>query len=356
MKIRGSILGFVVVAAVLIALILWFGRKPTAETPPVVSSETNAAPTTPPAANAPVFNNASTAAVASASAPTAATEPQSQLPQDKVAIIKEVLQANDANIEFYGRLEDQSGSAVFDAEINFSIPYENADSRGIHRGQVMSDNNGVFTISGYKGANLVITPQKKGYALAMTGTSFRYSQLQPGYFVPDANNPVVIKMWKLQGAEPLLSINQRYKFQYTATPINFDLLAGKIVPVGGDIQIVVSRSSGVVSGRTRQGWGVQVAAVDGGLMGADGQEGITFEAPENGYQPSTSLTMSTNAPYKWFGGVDQTYFLESRNAQVYSKVNFSITINQQPDDYVWVEFHGVANTNGSRNWEATVPQ
>jgi hypothetical protein len=175
--------------------------------------------------------------------------------------------------------------------------------------------------------------------------------MYPDHFTPDPNNPTVIKMWKLQGAEPLVSINQRYKFHYTDVPMSFDLLTGKIVPTGGDIKIMVSRSPGVVSGRTRQDWSVQVEAVDGGLIESGGQERVTYQAPEGGYQPSDSFIMSTNAPHKWFGGVDQTFFLQSRNGQVYSKVNFGISINQQPDDYVWVEFHGVANTNGSRNWE-----
>ena len=99
-----------------------------------------------------------------------------------------------------------------------------------------------------------------------------------------------------------------------------------------------------------------VEAVDGGLIESGGQEGVTFEAPESGYQPNESFIISTNAPHKWMGGFDQTFFLQSRNGQVYSKVNFGISINQKPDDYIWMEFHGVANTNSSRNWEATAPQ
>src|SRR5208282_1534848 len=170
------------------------------------------------------------AQVASSSAPAAASQSQSPPPQGKVAILKEILQANDADIVFYGRLEDQSGSAVSGAGVNFSIQYENPNTRGVQHGQTISDGNGFFTISGYKGANLTIMPKKAGYALATTSTSLRYSQLQPGYFVPDANNPTVIKMWKLQGAEPLVNIDQHYKIHYISTPIDFDLLAGKIVP------------------------------------------------------------------------------------------------------------------------------
>jgi hypothetical protein len=45
------------------------------------------------------------------------------------------------------------------------------------------------------------------------------------------------------------------------------------------------------------------------------------------------------------------FFIQSRGGRLYSKLTFTFAINQQPDDYMWVELHGVANTNGSRNWE-----
>ena len=45
------------------------------------------------------------------------------------------------------------------------------------------------------------------------------------------------------------------------------------------------------------------------------------------------------------------FFVSSRNGQTYSKVLFSFTINQDPDGFMYASFRGVANTNGSRNWE-----
>ena len=103
-------------------------------------------------------------------------------PQDKVTLLKEILQANDADIVFYGRLEDQSGSAVSGAAVNFSIQYENPNARGIQRGQVVSDGNGFFTISGYKGANLTIMPKKRAMRWPRPARSFRYSQISAGVF------------------------------------------------------------------------------------------------------------------------------------------------------------------------------
>ena len=352
MKIRRSIFWLTIIVAVLMALALWHGKKQPMETPPITSVETNVAPS---AATAPGQPVSVPAVVASAT--TAAVNTAAPATPDKAAQIKEGLaKLNDVPITFYGRLEDQFGGPVVGATIAASIRIYNGVHSTVERSSVSSDANGFFQVKGGKGESLGLWPSKDGYVLATTGTEFKYSYMYADHYTPDPNNPTVIRMWKLQRKEPLFGINQRYKFHYTSAPINFDLLTGQIVPDGGDIKIMVNRSPGVLSGQTRQDWSVQVEAVDGGLIESGGQEGVTFEAPETGYQSSDAFVMSTNAPHKWFGGFDQTFFLQSRHGRVYSKVNFGITINQQPDDYIWVEFHGVANTNGSRNWEATVPQ
>jgi hypothetical protein len=76
----------------------------------------------------------------------------------------------------------------------------------------------------------------------------------------------------------------------------------------------------------------------------------TYSAPENGYEPSGPFT-NNNGPNL----VDQMLFLQSRNGQVFSKFHFLFGINTAPDGFMDVTFNGVANTNGSRNWEATAP-
>jgi hypothetical protein len=249
---------------------------------------------------------------------------------------------NDIPIDFYGKLEDQFGKPVVGAEITGSTIIYNGTKTGSTRVTATSDASGLFEIHAGKGESLGVIPKKEGYALATTAVGFRYSHLDQNYFVPDPNSPVVMKMWKLQGSEPLLSIGQTFKFRYTDNSVNFDLLTGKIVPSGGDITMILNRSPGVISGRTRQDWGVEIQAVQGGLIESSGDERVTYWAPESGYQPSYSFTMSTNPPNKWHGGWGATFYIKSRN--------------QNPDDYVWVEFRGVANTNGSRNWEATAGQ
>lgn len=344
-KIRRSIYWLIAIVTVFLGLVVWFAnRKPVAK-PSVAATDTNVAPQ---AANNP-RQSISPAVHTNIPISNGATSPTS--PQYAIGRKWETLSTyNDVLIDFYGKLEDQSGSPVAGADIKGTILVNNGTRDSTDHFSTTSDEQGFFEFHG-RGESIGITPRREGYALASTGTFFRYSRLEDHPFVSDANGPTVIKMWKLQGAEPLLKINQNYKLNYTGEPIYFDLIAGTIVPSGGDMKLSVSRSPGVISGRNPMDWGVRIEAVDGGLMDADGQEGVTYIAPDNGYQPGTNFIFSTNPPYKWAGGFDQGFFMTSRNGQVYSKLGFSFNINKKIDEPMYITFRGTANTNGSRNWE-----
>ena len=120
---------------------------------------------------------------------------------------------NDEQIVLYGCVKDQFDSPVADASVLGVIQVNNGVRVGTDRLSLTTDARGEFSISGYKGKNLGITIKKTGYVMATTNTSFVYSLLWPEgqRQVPDPNTPVIFKMWKLQGTEPLVGINQHYK-------------------------------------------------------------------------------------------------------------------------------------------------
>ncbi len=350
MKIRRSIFWFVVICAILTALVVWFGKKP-AETPPQTVTETNTAPrsSTEHVATNPqnkVQANGPAPAVAAASANNP-TPP----PRDKKEQMREGLATfNDVPIVFYGKLEDQFGSPVVGAEIAGAIRIYNGSQSTVQKVATVSDANGLFQLKGEHGESLGMMPRKEGYALASTSTEFKYSYMYEQHYVPDQNNPTVIKMWKLQGAEPLVGIDQHYTVPVTGAPVDYDLLTGKIVPTGGDLKITVNRSPGIVSQRNPQDWSVQVEAVGGGLIETSMEDArVAYAAPDNGYQPSDTMEMSTTN--HWSNLAQQMFFVTSRNGQVFSKVFLSFGINANPDDPMSVTVRGVANANGSRNWE-----
>lgn len=359
MKIRGSILWLVVVAAALIALLLWFGKKEPEKTTFTTTVKTNAvSPATmgsSPPGTAPVRANTPTTTLITKTA--SATVTPTPLPQSKVEREMGVLSNyNDIPIAFYGELEDQFSNAVANAVVNFSVQVINGQESTTERGQVASDANGLFTISGYKGQNLDITPHKAGYVLAATDTLFWYSHLEAHPYSPDAYNPTIIRMWKLQGAQPLVGINKTFKLPYTGEPIFFDLLTGKVVSAGGDLEVIVTRAPGVITQRNHGDWSIKFVPVNGGILESDYHTAqVTFEAPASGYQDSYFVKMQSDEP-GWYDNIQKEFFLTSRNGQVYSKFSFDFGINDNPSGTMWFQFKGVASTNGSRNWEATVPQ
>ena len=354
MRIRPSVAWFLIIVAALTVLVIWLGGKRT-ETPVASPEQTNAGavvenktiqPRQPSQRRQPASPPVQ-AGVPPVGVPVGTNAPAS-LPGSKAERMREVLSSyNDEPVAFYGKLEDQFGNPVPNATVDFSVRVINGVQSTTDRGQVASDAGGLFTISGYRGQDLSLDPKKQGYALASTNGFANYSRLFPEEerAHPDPNAPVVIRMWKLQGAEPLVGIDQHYKLSYTDAPIYFDLLAGKVVPAGGDIKMTVSKESRNVP-NSGEVWNVRLEAVNGGLIDSTGQERITYWAPAEGYQPVANLTFPTGV-----AGLSRSFFAMSRSGQVYSKLRVSFRINEETDGFMYVAFRGVANGNGSRNWE-----
>lgn len=245
-------------------------------------------------------------------------------------------------IDLRCRLEDQSGAPVSDAIVRFGWRQQDAKT-------VKSDSSGSFTVPFYWGEMHSIMPAKEGYVVASTNTQFEYRQLTNR--VNSWTN--VIRMWKLQGAEPLAQIDAQIKLRYFDKPIVIDFLTGKVVAAGGDLKFKVTRSDGDLSRATPGLWSVEVSAIDGGILESDSENArVTFEAPSKGYKDVDVIEMRPD-DRRWSELVDRTFFVKSRNGQIYSRIYFSLSVNSRPAEPMWLTVRGVANTNGSRNWEAT---
>ncbi|HKQ38447.1 MAG TPA: hypothetical protein VJ063_10250, partial [Verrucomicrobiae bacterium] len=193
----------------------------------------------------------------------------------------------------------------------------------------------------------------EGYTLASTNASANFSFFSDrgAHHDPDASRPVVIKMWRLKGAEPLVRVSKEYRFPVPTNSIHIDLLTAKIVPSGGDIELTVQRPPGEVSFRSKAHWTLIVKAVDGRVQEADGiRSSLTFEAPTAGYGDAIRVEQNPEDQY-WKSSVTLGAFLESRNQQVFSKLAISFGINEDPNALCWLGLRSLANPNGSRNWE-----
>jgi hypothetical protein len=346
MKIRLPVVLFVFTTILLIAAMLWYGlnRSARMRIPATTSTTSESAATM-------TLQRARNALGNAVPMVPATQDVGSGTPQGKGTQVNQGLtELNDMPIAFYGKLEDQFGKPVVGGQIAASVRVYNALQSTVERFSVTSDENGFFQVSHGKGESLSVIPSKAGYVLATKDTTFKYSYLYADHFTPNPNRPTVIKMWKLQGEEPLVSFNRTCKLNYTNTPVCFDLVAGKIVPIGGDVKVSLDRPAGDISERSPQKWGVEIAVLKGGFIEAsDADWSVTYSAPEGGYQSDGRFDNNNGVC-----GFDKAFFIECRNGQVYSKFSVSIGINNKVADSVYFHFSGVANTNSSRNWEATV--
>jgi hypothetical protein len=257
-------------------------------------------------------------------------------------------------IVFYGKVEDQFGDSLSEFPIRFEVRRDGFMSQRIETGTTISDKLGLFKISGYRGDELSVVPEKVGYGFASTNGYARYSQDSPARQIhhPDPIHPVVIRMWKAQGAEPLFQLDHIYKLAHTSQWLTFDLIQGTNVENGGDIRMRVHRPPGVLVPTNTPTWTVDLETVDGGMMESKGSEEITYFAPEGDYQRALTFSNADPLPVSGTETLGTGLYLKSRNGQIYSRIFIQVVLNRLPEEPLGLYFRGFANTNWSRNWEA----
>jgi hypothetical protein len=346
MKIRPSIILFIGIVAVLIVLLLW-GKKPV-EPSLAVSAETNVeqsattAPSSP--GSAMVITNAAPGKyVSKANLSPSINQPKADNPREGLAAL------NDVPIVFYGRLEDQFGNPVVGASINGTTVIYNGTSSGAERVSTISDANGFFQLNAGKGESLGIMPYKDGYVLATKGTSFKYSYMYADHFTPDQNNPTVIKMWKLQGAEHLIHFQSEIRVPIDGSPVQLDLQTGKQVTSGGDIVIQVESVSNpnVVQ---EYDWQVKIEAINGGLISSGDSFDQMFQAPETNYSPEFNITYQKKGA-TWSTTFIGSFYFTSRNSGCYGKLGIEFLSDVVKNGTIPVILNSYINPNSSRNLE-----
>lgn len=229
-------------------------------------------------------------------------------------------------INFWGKVVDESGQPVPGATIELSTVDKSLGElmqNGGSRYKKTSDSNGLFSISGIKGAALFVSTSKEGYY--NTGESGRMI----GYAIlnenapPTPDMPAVLTLQKKGVAEPL----NRYssggiRVPKDGTPKEISLSKGQVVPEGqGDFRVEVWTQDGQKDDRKRYPWRARVSAPGGGLVERQGQ--FDFVAPADGYAPSIEISMEPSMPM-WQKLVKGEYFLKLRDG-TFARMSLSLT-------------------------------
>jgi hypothetical protein len=145
-----------------------------------------------------------------------------------------------------------------------------------------------------------------------------YSAVGPGNLVSDLPRPVVYRVWKLIGPQPLICSGIRVPGD--GKTYWLDLLRGKIVdsPQTADLSVEL-HTAPQVSPSGQFAWSYVLRAARGGFVRT--RDAYRFLAPPADYRPSVAY--DSGATRSGFEIPQEHYYLRSRDGTVYSEVDFS---------------------------------
>jgi hypothetical protein len=278
---------------------------------------------------------------------TSATTPSvpAERTKETEKIVKDVF---NAPISFFGRVQDQNGAPVSEAKVEFGA-VDKFWAPGSNY-QTVSDANGLFSITGIKGAGLTVGVSKEGYdgIKGLSYQSFGYGMPPDSTrkAPPREDAPAVFVLRKKANTEPLFSVHRDVSVPKDGTPVEVSLRTGKAVSQGnGDIIIECWTFDSKKDAQGRYQWRFRLSVPGGGLM-VRPEPQLDFEAPEVGYTPAVEVNMSNDASTRWRRDSDEQYWLKLRNG-TFARMRFRITTG---GDH-FVSIMAYLNPSGSRNLE-----
>jgi hypothetical protein len=246
-------------------------------------------------------------------------------------------------IEFYGVVVDQFGFPIDEATIHFA--WTAIDDS--HEIEVLSESNGSFEFIGRHGKALDVSVRKLGFLPTRESRhSFEYAAFFDDFFhVPDKNNPVVFRLQKLVGAEPMLKFITNSQVGIGPKQVVLNVETGKL---GTDGDLSFSILTGA-KGRYGPDFTIMITAMNGAAF-AFSEEEFMFNAPETGYRNavvfnrlSTEPNYSRVQPYR--------FYVKTRTGK-YAAVTGEISIREGMSEGK-AGFHAIIyhNPSGSRNLE-----
>jgi hypothetical protein len=259
---------------------------------------------------------------------------------------------NHQPIEFYGHVIDQFGVPVGGAEVRAQVIYNTGQTAGVTKRTVLTDVDGNFELMDLRGRTLDFDIVKNGYSFIPAADAYDYTTLVAANkrHHPDKRKPVVLQMWKLQGADPLIARNAITTLVPDGRPYHIDLVAGTVVAANGDLVVRLfhgRQDSGAQI--SRYDWRAELAVVDGGLRPENRRITEMFFAPNEGYESTFIVEMPAQLP-GWNRTYKCNFFMRIRN-NLYCRLGIDLhTIPMGDSSYVNLTWW-LNPTPGSHNLE-----
>ena len=241
--------------------------------------------------------------------------------QKRKIAIDNIVSALNASISFYGKVVDQNGEPVPDAEVIYNAADKFMASGSSYNGK--SDVKGFFSITGIHGFRLSVAVRKEGYYFIYkkSNLDFAYGTGPDGVFLepPTKDNPAVFVLKKMGESEALIKIENYVRVQRNGSPTQINLQTGQSTGQG-DLKV----ESWTEDKNTPQGqpyyWKCRVSIPGGGLVERNGQ--FDFEAPKEGYRAADEIVMLQTTK-RWQSQARRDYFLKLADNR-YARIEFEM--------------------------------
>lgn len=250
-------------------------------------------------------------------------------------------------IAFFGKVEDQNGLPILDARIQFSAIDKFWESGS--KFETHSNADGLFSITGIKGAGLTVGVSKKGYD-GINGLSYQSF----GYGMPPDSTrkappskeaPARFVLRKKATADSLFVVHRDILVPKNGMPVEVSLRTGKPVKGGqGDLKLECWTSDERKDAKGHYEWHARVSVPGGGMTIRSDTE-REFSAPEMGYIPITEIA-TPQASIRWRPDYDADYWVKLHD-QTFARIRLRITT--AGDHFATIESY--LNPSGSRNLE-----
>lgn len=231
-------------------------------------------------------------------------------------------------IEFYGKVVDQYGDSVAEADVYFSA--NDVPLRDGSKFRVKTDADGRFQLTGAKGISLYVKVTKDGYDVwysnpgkAESMGSFDYASTGSVNHSPDESNPAVFTLRKREVMEPL---EMRPRFKFT---IHRDG-SSRLISLHGDKNPAhvmalrcISKLDTVPVGEPYD-WEFEISIPDGGLV--ERSDRNLWIAPEQGYKPSDKVVSKSQS--RWTEYFKKGYFIRFKDG-VHARIELEVYVRDQ---------------------------
>ena len=230
-------------------------------------------------------------------------------------------------IWFYGKVVDQYGQPVPQAQVKLSAAntlFGPGDKR-----QMMTDDQGKFSVKGLHGIALVVMTEKKGYR-TMTNSygNFGYVFCAGGE-APHRFpwNPAVFQLWKIGKTENLISFSSVLKPKGNDDIVYFNFLNGKKSNGTNaiSVQTWITDVSIEKNKNPEFSWKAVINVPGGGIIQNTNSESFDIEAPIDGYKESVLINMPFDAT-RWTPIIKNKYYIRFSDG-CYASADIKLNVN-----------------------------